>query len=125
MGLGAVYIGALRNDPERVAAELGLPPYVMPVFGMCVGFPDPAHPGAIKPRLPQGLILHRERYVRAADEMAQVARYDQTLSAFSRSHGMGDVTWTDRIFARMAVLKGMTGRDRMRAMMKALGFELR
>jgi hypothetical protein len=38
---------------------------------------------------------------------------------------MGDVTWTDRIFSRMAVVKGMTGRDRMRAMMKALGFELR
>ena len=124
LGLGTVYIGALRNDPERVAALLGLPPHVMPVFGMCVGFPDPARPSAIKPRLPQGLVLHRERYAPAA-EMQQVAGYDRTLGAFSRSQGMGDVTWTDRIFSRMAVVKGMTGRDRMRAMMKALGFELR
>lgn len=124
MGLGTVYIGALRNNPERVAAELGLPPRVMPVFGLCVGYPDPAKPTAIKPRLPQSIILSRERYA-PQDEMAHIARYDQELAAFSRDQGMGDVTWTGRVLARFADIKGMTGRDRMRAMLKALGFELR
>ena len=38
---------------------------------------------------------------------------------------MGDVTWTGRVLTRFADIKGMTGRDRMRAMLKALGFELR
>ena len=40
LGLGFVYIGAMRNHPEEVAAELGLPPHVMALFGMCVGYPD-------------------------------------------------------------------------------------
>ncbi len=124
MGLGGVYIGALRNNPERVAAELGLPPRVMPMFGLCVGYPDPAKPAAIKPRLPQSIILSQERYA-PKDEMAQVARYDEKLAAFSRAQGMGDVNWTGRILTRFADIKGMSGRERMRSMMKALGFELR
>ncbi len=39
LGLGSVYIGAIRNDIEGVAKELGLPPQVYPVFGLCVGYP--------------------------------------------------------------------------------------
>ncbi|MDQ2801337.1 MAG: nitroreductase family protein, partial [Pseudomonadota bacterium] len=54
LGLGICYIGALRNRPEDVAAELGLAPGVFAVFGMCVGHPDPAEPASVKPRLPQG-----------------------------------------------------------------------
>ena len=46
LGLGFVLIGAMRNHPEAVAAELGLPPHVMALFGMCVGYPDPAVPTA-------------------------------------------------------------------------------
>src|SRR5579883_2014577 len=36
LGLGTVYIGAMRNQPEAVAAELGLPPHTFAVFGLCV-----------------------------------------------------------------------------------------
>ena len=36
LGLGIVYIGALRNRPAEVAALLGLPPQTFAVFGMCV-----------------------------------------------------------------------------------------
>ena len=125
MGLGTCYVGALRNDPERVAAELGLPPRAMALFGMCVGREDPARASAIKPRLPQPLVMFRERYAAPQAETELVAQYDETLADFSRSHGMGDVTWTGRLFARMGSVKGLNGRERMRAMMKALGFELR
>ena len=125
MGLGTCYVGALRNDPERVAAELGLPPRAMALFGLCVGREDQARASAIKPRLPQALVAYRERYTPHPAEAELVAKYDETLAAFSRSHGMGDVTWTSRVFARMGSVKGLNGRERMRAMMQALGFELR
>ncbi|MGP1676983.1 MAG: nitroreductase family protein, partial [Burkholderiales bacterium] len=124
MGLGTCYIGALRNDPERVAAELGLPPRAMAVFGMCVGREDPARPAEIKPRLPQPVVTFRERYA-PQGEMEQVAIYDDTVAAFSRDQGMGNVSWSDRVFARLGSFKGLYGRERMRAAMKALGFELR
>jgi nitroreductase len=48
--------------PEEVAAELGLPPKVFALFGLCVGCPDPAAPTGIKPRLAQPAVLHREQY---------------------------------------------------------------
>ncbi len=40
MGLGAVFIGAIRNQPEKVIAELRLPEHVFPIVGLCVGVPD-------------------------------------------------------------------------------------
>ena len=125
LGLGTCYVGALRNDPERVAAELGLPPRAMAVFGMCVGREDPARRSEIKPRLPQQAVAFRERYAPHHAEAELLAKYDATLAAFSRAQGMGDVTWTGRLFARMGSLKGLNGRERMRAMLQALGFELR
>jgi len=125
MGLGTCYVGAMRNDPERVAAELGLPPRAMAICGMCIGREDPARPAEIKPRLPQAMVAFRERYAVPQAETGLVASYDETLAAFSRSHGMGDVNWTGRLFARMGSIKGLNGRERMRAMLKALGFELR
>ena len=124
MGLGTCYIGALRNDPERVAAELGLPPRAMAVFGMCVGRENPARPAEIKPRLPQSTVLFRERYA-PEDEIERVARYDETLAAFSRDQGMGDVNWTSRVFERLGSYKGLYGREHMRAALNAMGFELR
>jgi nitroreductase len=66
LGMACVYIGAVRNTPDAVAADLALPPRVFPVFGMCVGYPDPDRPAAVKPRLPQDAVLHRERYDLAA-----------------------------------------------------------
>ncbi len=121
LGLGTVYIGALRNDPEKVAAAIGLPPHVMAVFGLCVGYPDLAKLSDIKPRLPQTSVLFHERYA-PQDEAAQVARYDAALGAFSRKQGMATESWTGRVLQR---LTGTNGREGMRAAMRRLGFELK
>lgn len=121
LGLGTVYIGALRNDPERVAKAIGLPPHVMAVFGLCVGYANPAALSDIKPRLPQAAVLFHERY-EAADETAAIARYDAVLSAFSRRQAMDSDTWTGRVLQR---LTGSNGREGMRAAMRRLGFELK
>src|SRR5207244_2845184 len=53
LGLGTVFVGAIRNRPLDVAAELGLPPNVFPVFGLTVGVPNRFDETAVKPRLPQ------------------------------------------------------------------------
>ena len=42
LGIQGVMIGAVRNDPERIAELLGLPERVYCVFGMCLGYPDEA-----------------------------------------------------------------------------------
>ena len=124
MGLGGVYIGALRNDPAAVAVELGLPPRVMAAFGLCVGHPDPARPGEVKPRLPQAAVLHRERYD-AAGEQDAVTAYDATLTGFSNRHGMPEQSWTGRVMGRVGTVASLKGRERIRAVLNGLGFPLR
>lgn len=126
LGLSTVYIGALRNRPEEVAALLGLPPGVMGVFGLCVGYAKPGAEAEVKPRLPQSVILHRGRYrADAAGESEKRAAYDATLEAFSQRNGMGAVDWSKRAINRTGTLKALSGRDRMRAALAALGFPLR
>jgi nitroreductase len=124
LGLGFVYIGAMRNHPEEVAAELGLPPHVMALFGMCVGYPDPAAPTGVKPRLPQSAVLHREEYSAAAQSEAFTA-YDIRLRQFQREQGMTEIEWTQQATNRVKTVEALHGRDRMREALASLGFELR
>jgi nitroreductase len=123
LGLSNVYIGALRNDVQRVAHLLGLPPGATPVFGLCVGHALPGREGAVKPRLPQQAVLHRGRY--DADDAAHRAAYDPRMAEFSARHEMGATTWTQRVIARLGTLKALAGRDRLRDALTALGFPLR
>ncbi len=124
LGLGTVYIGSMRNDPEQVAEILGLPPQTMVVFGLCVGLPDPQRPSAIKPRLSQSVVLHHERY--NADHDAQgVQDYEDRFSAFQKAEGMPVAGWVSRVVDRLGSVAGLGGRDRMRTALTALGFPLK
>ncbi|WP_408590866.1 nitroreductase family protein [Novosphingobium sp.] len=124
LGLGTVYIGALRNQPEQVAAVAGLPPHAAVVFGLVVGKPDPLRPAAVKPRLPQGVVLHREAYALEA-QREPVARYDDTARAFQASQEQDVVGWRALLIARGRSAASLNGRDRLKAALRALGFALR
>lgn len=110
LGLGIVYIGAMRNHPEDVAAVVGLPPHVFAVFGMCVGYPDPAKSAAIKPRLPQSAVLHRETY-KLTEQDEAIARYNDVMKAFYSEQQMnipGD--WSEHSAKRVATPESLSGR---------------
>ncbi|MEF3275097.1 MAG: NADPH-dependent oxidoreductase [Chloroflexus sp.] len=125
LGLGTVYIGAIRNQPLAVAAELKLPPMIMPVFGLCVGRPNPARPAAIKPRLPQEAVLHREEYHPEQIPPA-VERYNATMSAFYTAQGMNvEGDWVDHSARRVAGPESLSGRDVLREVLHQLGFQLK
>lgn len=123
LGLGTVYIGALRNRPEQVAAELGLPEHVFPLFGLCVGRPDPQRPAAIKPRLPQRSVLFRERYEpRAIGE--DVDGYDEAMRRFYAAQQMPATRWSEVSSQRVESAEGLRGRHRLREALTAQGFRL-
>ena len=124
LGLGGVYIGAMRNVPEQVAAELALPSHAFAVFGMSIGWPDPARETGIKPRLPQSLVLHREQYSAATGGEA-IDGYNATVREFQREQGMRAIDWTQQCFDRVKDGAALRGRDRMREALRNLGFELR
>jgi hypothetical protein len=124
LGLGGVCIGAMRNLPEQVAAALKLPPHVFAVFGMSVGWPDPAKATDIKPRLPQRVVLHRETYNAEAVQHA-VDDYNAIMRDFQQEQGMRAVDWTQQCIDRVKDAAALRGRDRMREALLNLGFELR
>ncbi|RJQ83977.1 NADPH-dependent oxidoreductase [Amycolatopsis panacis] len=123
LGLGTVFIGALRNDPLAVAAELALPRHVFPVFGLLVGHPDPARPTEVKPRLAQRAVLHHERY--EPDEVSEeVLRYERLIADFYTGAGLPP-SWTRRVANRFGSVAGLRGRDKLRDAFRRQGFELR
>ena len=100
----------MRNHPEDVAAVVGLPPHVFAVFGMCVGYPDPAKSTAIKPRLPQSAVLHRETY-KLTEQDEAIARYNDVMKAFYSEQQMnipGD--WSEHSAKRVATPESLSGR---------------
>lgn len=122
LGLGTVFVGAIRNHPEEVAAELGLPPHAVAAFGLAVGEPDPLERAGVKPRLPREAVLHQERYDAAAD--AHIPGYDTTLSAYNAHYGLPGA-WSERVLARLSGPESMAGRDRLREVLDGLGFPSR
>lgn len=124
LGLGSCYIGAMRNHPEAVAQELGLPPETVAVFGLTVGCPDLLAATDIKPRLPQRVALHRERYQSGFDQ-DDLAAYNLTLRTFQQEQSMPVVDWTELMSNRIGSTAALKGRDRLGDALKALGFKLK
>lgn len=125
LNLATVYIGALRNRPEEVAQVLNLPPHVVAVFGLCVGYGDPIVNVAVKPRLPQSVVLHRETY-KLAEQDEGISLYDQIMQEFYTSQQMnipGD--WSEHSSKRIGLAESLSGRHRLREVLNKLGFELR
>jgi len=97
-GLGGVYTGGIRNNPQDVCKLLNIPHNVYPVFGMCLGYPERINP--TKPRLPMPLILKEDSYTTEEDE-TELREYDRTISEYykKRTNGVRSNTWTEDVAA--------------------------
>jgi nitroreductase len=110
MGLGAVMVGAIRNDPTTVCDLLSLPEYTFPVMGMSIGYP--ATVPHLKPRLPLKAVWFQEQYDSSSQEMS-LAEYDATILEGGHLTGRhveedkypnfaGVYSWTEHSARRMA-----------------------
>ncbi len=123
VGLGTCLIGGMRNHPKEVAAEIGLPPEAVVVFGLTVGVPDRTAGEDVKPRLPQRVVLHRERYSPPPAE--DFAAYNAALRTFQAEQGMPFVDWTEQAARRIGSVAALKGRDTLAQTLRALGFGLK
>jgi FMN reductase [NAD(P)H] len=73
-GLGCCPISVIRDHAATVSAMLGLPEKVIPVAGMCLGWP--AEQGGITPRLSLGTTVHEEKFTER-DITGEVDAYDR------------------------------------------------
>lgn len=93
LGLGTVYIGALRGKSLEITKLLNLPKYVIPICGLCIGYPD-QDPG-IKPRLPMNSVCFNENYD-TEKAKAGIDEYDETYKKYLKERGSNerDSNWT-------------------------------
>ena len=96
MGLGTVDIGAIRYKSLEVVKELNLPKYVIPICGLCVGYPDD-DPG-IKPRLPMSAVCFEGKYD-TEKAKAGIDEYDETMKNYlaKRETNARDSNWSKSI----------------------------
>jgi len=109
-GLGIVFIGALRLYQSALRTALNLPAHVLPVFGLCVGYPDLNRQTGIKPRLPLSAVLHRETY-NAAIQIAAIESYDSKLNEYNREQQRDVPIWSDYSVYRLDRMHEIAGRE--------------
>lgn len=123
LGLGTVFVGAVRNHPVDVAATLALPPHAIATFGLAVGTPDPGEQAGIKPRLPQAAVLHDEQYDSQISDQV-LPGYDERLAAYNTRYGLPG-SWSDRVLDRLAGPESLRGRHVLREKLERLGLPSR
>jgi nitroreductase len=101
LGLGGVYIGGLRNQPQQVTELLALPKHVIPLFGLCLGHPD--QQPEQKPRLPQALVVHENRYPEKLD-LGRLEQYDQQMRAYyaARAANSKQQDWSSQVRSQLS-----------------------
>lgn len=97
LGLGGVYIGSLRNDMAAMKQLLNLPAGVVPLFGLCLGYPD--HDPGQRPRLPLSAVVSENTYQAAsADDLAV---YNEVVKQYYRQRSNIDLDWQTQIRSNM------------------------
>ena len=128
VGLGCAALSSLRDHMYGVADVLGLPDGVFPVAGVMCGWPEAE--GYVNQRLPQSVVVHRDRYDDSNLE-AEIDAYDQTRHAnfpvpdarqskqdlFGIAEFYG---WSEHISRQLAVPE----RPEFRTFLKSHGFDL-
>lgn len=96
LGLGIRPIGGLRIHPLQVIELLQLPEYVIPIVGLCVGYP--AEDPDLKPHLPREAVHHREKY--NPDMQPLMEQYNDEYEQYmlkQRDGGLHSANWTKRV----------------------------
>jgi len=115
LGYGICYIGAVQNNTDKIARLLKLPQLVLPLFGLCVGVPDPAKVPDLRPRLPIVLSFHENEYPsdfsaeqleggyeamkRDYDWFAKVEKYFATGGTMDKREDIMNAAWLQQGFA--------------------------
>ncbi len=121
MGYGTCYIGGLRTRLPEVDRLLEIPNGVWPLFGLCVGTPDPGHPTGVRPRLPVEAVWMKGRYAEQASMDVFIDEHDRRASEHYAERGLPGRNWTGGIWRKFA----KPVREHLHAYYTSKGAELR
>lgn len=102
MGYGICYVGAVQRVLEKLVIELELAEGVLPIVSLCVGVP--AEEAPLRPRLPNDLVFHENRYQELTPE--DLERCYEAMSAVTFFGG-----WYKYLDTFFTAGKEFSGRD--------------
>lgn len=128
VGLGTAPLSSLRDNIYAVADILEIPDGVFPIAGLMAGWPEGS--GYVNQRLPQSIVLHRDRYDDSNLE-AEINNYDETRHEIfpipderqTRTDLWGVAefySWSEHISRQL----GKPERPEFKAFLKSHGFDL-
>jgi len=124
-GLGCCPISVIRDHSARVSEMLSLPSRVIPIAGLCLGWP--AEKGHISPRLPLSCTLHQDTYDED-DLAARIEAYDRRRAAIHSYKPRDPARWGDVPFYGWSEDKarqyGVPQRSDFGTFVRAKGFRL-
>ncbi|MGE5614466.1 MAG: NADPH-dependent oxidoreductase [Bacillota bacterium] len=80
MGLGAVYLGSILNDSEKICELLKLPELTFPVIGLGLGYPN-QNP-QLKPRMEMRLRVFENTYTDFKNYLDEIKEYDEEIRTY-------------------------------------------
>jgi nitroreductase/FMN reductase [NAD(P)H] len=95
VGLGTCPISVIRDHSQKVSDMLALPQRVVPLAGLCVGWPS--EQGHISPRIGLECTLHRGRYDEG-DLAARIDAYDRRRAAIHPYKPRDPARWGEAPF---------------------------
>jgi nitroreductase/FMN reductase [NAD(P)H] len=95
VGLGTCPISVIRDHSQKVSDMLGLPQRVIPVAGLCVGWPSEA--GHLSARLGLESTLHQGRH-HEGDLAARIDAYDRRRAAIHGYKPRDPARWGEAAF---------------------------
>lgn len=124
LGLGAVYLGSILNDPAKTIELLKLPQYTFPVLGIGFGYPNQAP--QLKPRMPLAMRLFENTYeIFEGDYLEKLKDYDEEMTTY---YDLRESNRRSDSFTRQVVAKfdgGIPERKKMMKHIMAQGFDLK
>ena len=119
---GAVFLGSILNDSEKIIEILNLPELTMPVVGLGLGYPN-QNP-QLKPRMEMDLRLFENTYRRFDSYVEEIQDYDREMQTYYdlREANKRVDCFSDQVVARLKNL--IPKRSEMINIMKKQGFNL-
>ena len=122
MDLGAVFLGSVLNDAERLIEILELPELTMPVVGLGIGYPN--QKPQLKPRMKMGMRLFENTYKKFDNYLEEIKDYDGEMQTYYdlRDANKRVDCFSDQVVSKLKNL--IPKRSDMLNIMEKQGFDL-
>jgi nitroreductase len=99
LGLGSCFVGAIFYAMKEVSEVLGLPQGVIPLLGLCLGYPDEFPP--VRPRWPFEVVVHRNKYnettTEEIDNYLRLADEAMKREGYYRKYSGRETSYTEHL----------------------------